>query len=176
MSRGRHYFRARRTLPNHDSVKPPSSTDRLERRSACSLKFRAIRNRTTQLKSEDQVTGILKRQSWFNEVEMNYGNIHSWSVNLDRRIALALRRDPKLLGVLEHRLRSKMATARSAAAVGENDWEWYVMLTFWSPLKVIRLLEDSSEQTTRLRKTSPLLYLLSDSERRQLLSLSFLAE
>jgi hypothetical protein len=107
---------------------------------------------------------------------MNYGNIHSWSVNLDRRIALALRRDPKLLGVLEHRLRSKMATARSAAAVGENDWEWYVMLTFWSPLKVIRLLEDSSEETTRLRKTSPLLYLLSDSERRQLLSLSFLAE
>jgi hypothetical protein len=27
---------------------------------------------------------------------MNYGNIHSWSINLDRRIALALRRNPKL--------------------------------------------------------------------------------
>jgi hypothetical protein len=110
------------------------------------------------------------------EVVMNYGNIHSWSVNLDRRITLVLRRDPKLLGVLEHRLRSKMATARSAAAVGENDWEWYVILTLWSPLKVIRLLEDSNEQTMRLRKTSPLLSLLSESERRQLLSLSVLAD
>jgi hypothetical protein len=38
------------------------------------------------------------------------------------------------------------------------------------------LLEDSSEQATRLRKTSPLLSLLSDPERRQLLSHNFLAE
>jgi hypothetical protein len=68
-----------------------------------------------------------------------------------------------------------MAIARSAAAVGDDDWEWYVILTLWSPLRVIRLLEDSSEQATRLRKTSPLLYLLSDFERRKLLSLSFLA-
>jgi len=107
---------------------------------------------------------------------MNYGNIDSWSVNLDRRIALALRRDPKILGLFEHRLRSKMVTTRSAAAVGDDDWEWYAILALWSPLQVIRLLEDSSEQATRLRKTSPLLSLLSDSERRQLLSLSFLAE
>ena len=111
-----------------------------------------------------------------NEVVMNYGNIHSWSVNVDRRIALALRKDPKLLGVFERRLRSKLATARSTAAVGDDDWEWYVILTLWSPLQVIKLLEDSSEQATRLRKTSPLLSLLSDSERRQLLSLNFLAE
>jgi hypothetical protein len=107
---------------------------------------------------------------------MNDENIHSWSVNLDRRIPLALRRDPKLLGVFERRLRSKMATTRSAAAVGDDDWEWYVILTLWSPLQVIKLLEDSSEQATRLRKISPLLSLLSDSERRQLFSLNFLAE
>jgi hypothetical protein len=75
---------------------------------------------------------------------MNDENIHSWSVNVDRRIALALRRDPKLLGVFERRLRSKMATTRSAAAVGDDDWEWYVILTLWSPLQVIKLLEDSS--------------------------------
>ena len=106
---------------------------------------------------------------------MNDENIHSSSVNVDRRIALALRRDPKLLGVFERRLRSKMATARSAA-VGTDDWEWYVILTLWSPLQVIKLLEDSSEQAARLRKTSPLLSLLSDSERRQLLSLNFLSE
>jgi hypothetical protein len=105
-----------------------------------------------------------------NEVVMNYGNIYSWSVNVDRRIALALRRDPKILGVFERRLRSKLATARSAAAVGDDDWEWYVILTLWSPLQVIKLLEDSSEQATRL------LSLLSDPERRQLLSLNFLAE
>jgi hypothetical protein len=107
---------------------------------------------------------------------MNYGTIDSWNVNQDRRIALALRRDPKIIGVFAHRLRSKMATARSAAAGGDDDWEWYVILTLWSPLQVIRLLEDSSEQATRLQKTSPLLSLLSDSERSQLLSLSSLAE
>jgi hypothetical protein len=107
---------------------------------------------------------------------MNDENIHSWSVNVDRRIALALRRDPKLLGVFERRLRSKMVTTRSAAAVGDDDWEWYVILTLWSPLQVIKLLEDSSEQATRLRKTSPLLSLLSDSERRELIGLSFCAE
>ena len=107
---------------------------------------------------------------------MNYGNIHSWGVNVDRRIALVLRRDPQLLGVFERRLRSKMATARSTAALGDDDWEWYVILTLWSPLQVIKLLEDSSEQATRLRKTSPLLSLLSDSKMRQLLSPNFLAE
>src|ERR1700732_5623387 len=107
---------------------------------------------------------------------MNDENIHSWSVNVDRRIALALRRDPKLLGVFEHRLRSKMAIARSAAAVGDDDWEWYVILTLWSPLQVIKLLEDSGEQATRLRKTFPLLSLLSDPERRQLLGPDFVSE
>src|ERR1700719_3488127 len=111
-----------------------------------------------------------------NEVVMNYGNIHSWSVNVDRRIALALRKDPGLLEVFERRLRSKMATATSDAAVGNDDWEWYVILTLWSPLQVIKFLEDSSEQATRLRKTSPLLSLLSDSERRQLIVLNFLTE
>ena len=61
-----------------------------------------------------------------------------------------------------------MAIASSVAAVGDDDWEWYVILTLWSPLQVIRLLEDSSEQATRLRKT---LHsdLLSDSERRQMI-------
>jgi hypothetical protein len=107
---------------------------------------------------------------------MNDENIHSWSVNVDRRIALALRRDPTLLGVFERRLRSKMAATRSAAAVGDDDWEWYVILTLSSPLQVIQLLEDSSEQAKRLRKTSPLLSLLSDPERRQLLSPNFLTE
>ena len=107
---------------------------------------------------------------------MNCENIYSWSADVDRRIALALRRDPKLLGVFERRLRSKMATTRSAAAVGDDDWEWYVILTLWSPLQVIKLLEDSSGQATRLRKRSPLLALLSESEKRQLLSLDFLSE
>jgi hypothetical protein len=104
---------------------------------------------------------------------MNYGNIDSGSADLHQRIALALRRDPKLLEVFAHRLRSKRATAGFSAAASDDVSEWYVILTLWSPLEVIRLLEDSSEQTTRLRKTSPLLSLLSDSERRRLLSASF---
>src|SRR5258705_13065989 len=59
------------------------------------------------------------------------------------------------------RLRSKLATARSAAVVSDNEWEWYIILTLWSPLQVIRLLEDSSEQAVRLRQNSPFVSLLS---------------
>src|SRR5580700_7945837 len=107
---------------------------------------------------------------------MNHENVDSRRMDLHRRIALILRKEPGLVHDLAGRLRSKFATARSAAAVGDNEREWYIILTLWSPLQVIRLLEDSSEQATRLRKTSPLLSLLSDSERRQLLSLNFLSE
>jgi hypothetical protein len=69
-----------------------------------------------------------------------------------------------------------MATQRSPTTVGDDDWEWYVILALWSPLQVIKLLEDSSERAARLRKTCPLLSLLSDPEKRQLLSLNFLTE
>ena len=72
--------------------------------------------------------------------------------------------------VFADRLRSKMATARSAAAVSDNEWEWYIILTLWSPLQVIRLLEDSSEQATRLRRTSPFVSLLSEDEKKAQLS------
>ena len=58
-----------------------------------------------------------------------------------------LRKEPGLVRDFAERLRSKLATARSAAVVSDNEWEWYITLTLWSPLQVIRLLEDSSEQT-----------------------------
>jgi hypothetical protein len=54
----------------------------------------------------------------------------------------------------------KLATARSAAVVSDDEWEWYIILTLWSPLQVIRLLEDSSEQAVRLRQNSPFVSLL----------------
>ena len=55
--------------PNHDSVGRRCWTDRLERRSDCSLNFRAIRNRTTKLGSENHVAGIIQQRSWFNKSE-----------------------------------------------------------------------------------------------------------
>src|SRR6202162_6304922 len=78
----------------------------------------------------------------------------------DRRIALVLRKEPGLVRDFAERLRSKLATARSAAVVSDNEWEWYIILTLWSPLQVIRLLEDSSEQAVRLRQNSPFVSLL----------------
>jgi hypothetical protein len=77
-----------------------------------------------------------------------------------------------MVRVFADRLRSKMATARSAAAVSDNEWEWYIILTLWSPLQVIRLLEDSSEQATRLRRTSPFVSLLSEDEKKGPVSVS----
>jgi hypothetical protein len=46
-------------------------------------------------------------------------------------------------------------------ADGFYEWEWYIILTLWSPLRVIRLLEDCSEQAVRLRQNSPFVSLLS---------------
>jgi hypothetical protein len=53
-----------------------------------------------------------------------------------------------------------LAMARSAAVVSDNEWEWYIILTLWSPQQVIRLLEDSSEHAVRLRQNSPFVSLL----------------
>ena len=73
---------------------------------------------------------------------------------------LGLRKEPALVRDFAERLRSKLATARSAAVVSDIEWEWYIILTLWSPLQVIRLLEDSSEQAVRLRQNSPFVSLL----------------
>ena len=93
---------------------------------------------------------------------MNHENVDSRRMDLHRRIALILRKEPGLVHDLAERLRSKFATARSAAAVGDNEREWYIILTLCSPLQVIRLLEDSGERAVRLREKSPFVSLLSD--------------
>ena len=92
---------------------------------------------------------------------MNHANVDSNRMDLHRRIALVFRKEPGLVRDFADLLRSKLATARSAAAVvSDNEWEWYIILTLWSPLQVIRLLEDSSEQAVRLRQNSPFVSLL----------------
>ena len=91
---------------------------------------------------------------------MNHENVGSRSMDLHRRIALVLRKEPGLVRDFAERLRSKLATARPAAVVSDEEWEWYIILTLWSPLQVIRLLEDSSEQAVRLRQNSPFVSLL----------------
>ena len=84
------------------------------------------------------------------------------SKDLHRRIALVLRKEPGLVRDFAERLRSKLATARPAAVVSDEEWEWYMILTLWSPQQVIRLLEDSSEHAVRLRQNSPFVSLLPD--------------
>ena len=84
---------------------------------------------------------------------MNHENVDSRRMDLHRRIALILRKEPGLVRDLAERLRSKFATARSAAAVGDKERAWYIILTLCSPLQVIRLLEDSGERAVRLRET-----------------------
>src|SRR5260370_33760755 len=92
---------------------------------------------------------------------MNHENVDSRRLDLHRRIALVLGKEPGLVRDFAERLRSKLATARSAAAVSDNEWEGYIILTLWSPLQVIRLLKDSSEQAVRLRQNAPFVSLLS---------------
>lgn len=97
---------------------------------------------------------------------MNAATINSWNTDLHQQIALMLRRDPKLVRIFADRLRSQMASARSSDAISDTHWEWHVILNLYRPLEVIRLLEDSSEQATRLRRTSPFASLLSEDEKK----------
>jgi hypothetical protein len=91
---------------------------------------------------------------------MNHANVNSHTLDLHRRIALVLRKEPGLVRHFAQGLRSKLVTARPATVVSDFEWEWYIILTLWSPLQVIRLLEDSSEQAARLRQNSPFTSLL----------------
>jgi hypothetical protein len=97
---------------------------------------------------------------------MNQEHVDFRSTDLHRRIALVLRKEPGLVRVFAERLRSKLAAARCAGAVSDDVWEWYIILTLWPPLQVIRLLEESSERAIRLRQKSPFVSLLSTPEQR----------
>ena|ERR1700693_4001248 len=99
---------------------------------------------------------------------MSPDSIDSWRMDLHRRVALILRKEPGLVRHFAERLRSKFATTGAAAAVSDNEREWYIILTLWSPLQVIRLLEDSSERAVRLRQSSPFISLLSMPNQRSL--------
>jgi hypothetical protein len=92
---------------------------------------------------------------------MNHESVDSRRADLHRRIALVLRKEPALVRDFAERLRSKLAAARCAGTVSDNEWEWYIILTLCSPLQVIRLLEDSSDRAVRLRQNSPFVSLLS---------------
>ena len=52
---------------------------------------------------------------------MNHENVDSRRMDLHRRIALIFRKKPGLVRDLAERLRSKFATARSAAALSLSD-------------------------------------------------------
>jgi len=97
---------------------------------------------------------------------MNQEHVDLRSTDLHRRIALVLRKEPGLVRVFAERLRSRLAAARCAGAVSDDVWEWYIILTLWPPLQVIRLLEESSERAVRLRQKSPFVSLLSTPEQR----------
>jgi hypothetical protein len=78
------------------------------------------------------------------------------------RIAMELKNDPKKTRVFANRLRLRICQAASSTEVSDHHWEWYAILTLWPPLEVIKLLEDASKSATQLRRTFPLLALLSE--------------
>jgi hypothetical protein len=92
---------------------------------------------------------------------MDHEDIDARRMDLHRRIALVLRKEPELVRDFAERLRSKLAAAPPHSATNGSEREWYIILTLCPPLQVIRLLEDSSERAIRLRQNSPFVSLLS---------------
>ena len=87
---------------------------------------------------------------------MKHENIDSRRMDLHRRIALVLRKEPGLVRDFADLLRSKLATARSAAVVSDNEWEWYIILTLWSPLQVIRYWKIPANKPSGFARILPL--------------------
>jgi hypothetical protein len=101
------------------------------------------------------------------EEPMNQEHVDFRSSDLHRRIALVLRKEPGLVRIFADRLRSRLASARGAGTVSDDLWEWYIILTLWPPLQIIRLLEESSERAVRLRQKSPFMSLMLTPEQRR---------
>jgi hypothetical protein len=97
---------------------------------------------------------------------MKDGKINPWRKSVLRGIAWELRNDPKKLRVFADRLQLTISKAKSSEEISDHHWEWYVILTLWPPQEVIRLLEDSSENATRLRRNCPVFSLLSKKDTR----------
>jgi hypothetical protein len=100
------------------------------------------------------------------EASMNQEHVDFRSSDLHRRIALVLRKEPGLVRIFAERLRSRLAAAKCAGAISDDVWEWYIILTLWPPLQIIRLLEESSERAIRLRQKSPFVSLMLMPERK----------
>src|SRR5580693_3813781 len=66
----------------------------------------------------------MKIQEPANRTFMNHANVDSNRMDLHRRIALVLRKEPGLVRDFAERLRAKLAMARCAAVVSDNEWEW----------------------------------------------------
>jgi hypothetical protein len=98
---------------------------------------------------------------------MNQEHVDFRSTDLHRRVALVLRKEPGLIRIFAERMRTRLAAARCAGAISDEVWEWYIILTLWPPLQIIRLLEESSERAVRLRQKSPFVSLLLPPEQRR---------
>ena len=98
----------------------------------------------------------VKIQEPTNRTFMNHSNVDSNRMDLHRRIALVLRKEPGLVRDFAERLRSKLTIARSAAVVSDNEWEWYIILTLWSPLQVIRLRKIPANKPSGFARILPL--------------------
>ena len=66
---------------------------------------------------------------------MNHENVDSRRLDLHQRIALVLTKEPGMVRDLAEQLRSKLAMARSTAAVSDNEWAWHIILTLRFPLR-----------------------------------------
>jgi hypothetical protein len=60
---------------------------------------------------------------------MNHENVDSRKVEFASTDRLGSQEGTRAVRDLAERLRSKLATARSAAVVSDEEWEWYIILT-----------------------------------------------
>lgn len=84
----------------------------------------------------------------------------------DRRIAAAIRRDPRRLRAARADLRRWMAA--DGKRVRPVFWEWHAVLHRLTAREIATFLCSDTPMVRRLRQSSPLAGVLTDAERREI--------
>ena len=101
---------------------------------------------------------------------MEHRKIDERSLALHREIAMKIQRDPSLLMEVRQRLEQVVGSERYSESVKDALREWLDILHQKPVNEILELLTDPGEEATRLRQNTPFAGILSETERRSVIS------
>lgn len=88
---------------------------------------------------------------------------------MDKRISQKIRENPSLLEIPRSNLKRWISDERSLGRVSPGLQEWNEIFSTHSVDEILRILDDDSEESDRLRHSSPFCGILTEEERQEFL-------